>query len=174
MDWLDRISIWAIVILVIASSALISHHMGEARQKQALQQPAEAVSAVSDEEFKAKAGIVRTLLESGSIEKAEALAAELVAQRPYNAEAHFLRGDILFRKHDPVAAAFAFRDAVDLNPDYLDKKTPLFQGKKLKNVVAEALAEIDRHLEQNPGDTTARENRKLMHYLQRRIAGSCG
>jgi hypothetical protein len=31
MDWLDRISIWAIVILIIGSFALISGHMGEAR-----------------------------------------------------------------------------------------------------------------------------------------------
>jgi len=67
-----------------------------------------------------------------------------------------------------------YKEAVDLNPDYLDKKTDLFQGKKLKVAVDEALDEIEMELKANPGDKSMKDSRKLIYYLKRRIAGSCG
>ena len=85
-----------------------------------------------------------------------------------------LMGDLFMRKQDPVKAMHEYRQAIDLNPDYLDKKTPLFQGKKLKVAVGEALAEIEHRLRQNPGDEALRSEKKIIYYLYRRIAGSCG
>jgi hypothetical protein len=72
-----------------------------------------------------------------------------------------------------VRAILEYKEAVDLNPDYLDKKTPLFQGKKLKTAAAEALVEIGNRLKLNPGDEQVKRERKIIYYLQRRIAGSC-
>ncbi len=85
-----------------------------------------------------------------------------------------LLGDVLLRKQEVVKAVIEYKEAVDLNPDYLDKKTQLFQGKKLKVAVTEGLAELERDIKGHPGDEDMKKNRRIMYYLQRRIAGSCG
>jgi hypothetical protein len=82
-------------------------------------------------------------------------------------------GDIYMRKQQAVRGVLEYREAIDLNPDYLDKKTPLFQGKKLKVAVREALTEIEEGLRRNPADESLKKGRKALYYLQRRIAGSC-
>jgi hypothetical protein len=83
-------------------------------------------------------------------------------------------GDIELRKQDPVAAMEFFRSAIDLNPDFLDKKTEVFQGKKIKATVLEAKALIEKELEANPGNDELSGKRKTVYYMLRRIAGSCG
>ena len=85
-----------------------------------------------------------------------------------------LMGDIYIRRQELIKAVLEYKEAVDLNPDYLDKKTPLFQGKKLKGAVKEALDEIEKKIKANNDDEAMRQNRKVIYYLQRRIAGSCG
>jgi Flp pilus assembly protein TadD len=174
MDWLDRISLWAIVILVISSFALISGHMGEAGSDRAVQQR----MVVPDDgagrgEITDRLKVIRSLVEADNYSKAEVLIREMGQKYPYEGELHMLMGDLLMRKQDPVGATLEYKDAVDLNADYLDKKTPSFQGKKLKRAVAEAVSEIDRKIKASPGDESAIKNRKAIYYLQRRIAGSC-
>ena len=173
MDRLDRISIWAIVVLIIGSSALISHNMGEAKsdrssQKMQLPPAVPAVNMEIDNRVKA----IKALIE-GNLNKAEMLDQELIRQYPYEGEPRMLMGDIYMRKQEPVRAVLEYREAVDLNPDYLDKKTPLFQGKKLKIVVREALEDIEKKLKVSPDDESLKKERKIIYILQRRIAGSC-
>lgn len=175
MDWLDRISIWAIVILIISSFALISLHMGEAVPDPALKQRAVSSEFLPvNSEVNAKAKLIKTLLESDNLDKAEALIQELIQKYPYEGEPHMLMGDIYMRRQDPLKAMPEYKEAIDLNPDYLDKKTPLFQGKKLKIAAGEALEEADRRIKATPGDEAMKSNRKLIYYLKRKIAGSCG
>ena len=175
MDRLDRISIWAIVLLVISSSALISHHMGEARPERNGQRKAVVhASAGLSSETEGMIRTARNLMDGGSLEKAETLVKELVRKYPYEAEPYMLMGDIFMRRQEPVKAVLKYKEAVDLNPDYLDRKTPLFQGKKLKLTVKEALSEIESRMKADPGNETLKEDKKNIYYLQRRIAGSCG
>ena len=174
MDRLDRISIWAIVILIISSFALISGHMGEARPDRSPQQRA-AVSnaAATSGEIAGRVKLARNLMEAGNLVKAEVLVRDLIQNYPYEGEPRMVMGDICMRRQEPVRGMLEYKEAIDLNPDYLDKKTPLFQGKKLKIAVREALAEIDEGLRQNPADESLKKDRKTLYYLQRRIAGSC-
>ena len=173
MDRLDRISLWAIVILIIGSSGLISHNMGEAKpdrnsQKRPVAFAGPAVSMEMDNRVK----VIKALIE-GNLNKAEMLDMELISQYPYEGEPRMLMGDIYFRKQEPVRAVLEYKEAIELNPDYLDKKTPLFQGKKLKIVVREALDDIEKKLKLSPDDEALKKERKIIYILQRRIAGSC-
>ncbi len=68
----------------------------------------------------------------------------------------------------------AYRDAIDRNPDYLDRSTPVFQGRKVKHAVAEGLSEIERRAADGLATDQLKADRKLIYYLQRRLAGSCG
>ena len=174
MDRLDRISIWAIAILIITSFALISGHMGEARPDRNLQQRAAASNgAATGGEIAGRVNLARNLMEAGNLAKAEILVRDLIQNYPYEGEPRMVMGDIFMRRQDPIRAMLEYREAVDLNPDYLNKKTPLFQGKKLKIAVREALAKIDEGIRQNPADEALKKDRKTLYYLQRRIAGSC-
>ncbi len=175
MDRLDRISIWAIVILIISSLALMSLHMGEAVSDPALKQRAVSADFLPvNSEVVARAKLVKNLIESDNLEKAEVLVRELIQQYPYEGEPHMLMGDIFMRRHEPLKAMPEYKEAIDLNPDYLDKKTPLFQGKKLKIASGEALEEADKRIRENPGDEAMKKSRKMIYYLKRKIAGSCG
>lgn len=174
MDRLDRVSIWAIVILIISSFALISGHRGEARPDRNVQQRIAATDySVVNGEIDNKVKLIKNLLEADNLNKAEILIKELIQKYPYEGEPRMLMGDILMRRQEPVKATLEYKEAIDLNPDYLDKTTPLFQGKKLKIAVREALAEIEKRIRLNLKDESMKSDRKIIYYLQRRIAGSC-
>ena len=175
MDCLDRLSIWAIVILIISSFAVIVGHVGEARPDRYMRQSAAATDyVVANGEIDGMLKLAKNLMEGSNLDKAELLARELLQKYPYDGQSHMVMGDILMRKQEPVKAVSQYREAIDINPDFLDKKTPLFQGKKIKTAVTEALAEIDRKIRLAPDDESLKRERKTMYYLQRRIAGSCG
>jgi tetratricopeptide (TPR) repeat protein len=175
MDWLDRLSIWAIVILIISSCAVIVGHVGEARPDRSMRQSADAGDhAAASGERDGMLKLAKNLMEGGNLDKAELLGRELLQKYPYDGGSHMAMGDILMRKQEPVKAAFEYKEAIDINPDFLDRKTPLFQGKKIKTAVTEAFAEIDRKLQRAPDDESLKKERKTIYYLQRRIAGSCG
>ena len=174
MDRLDRASLWAIVILIISSSALISHNMGEAKPAPNSTKRQEApADPGTNAEIKNKVQIARNLLEGNNPDKAEPLVRDMILQQPYEAEPRMLMGDIHMRMQKAAIAALDYKEAVDLNPDYLDKKTPLFQGKKLKIAVREALDDIEKKLKVSPQDEYLKKERKIIYILQRRIAGSC-
>jgi len=175
MDHFDKASIAVLVVLGLASSVVIMGHRSEAKPDQnTVQRMAAQEDPAARSELESAGRLIRNLLEAGNISQAEALIGELMRKHPYQGEPHMFRGDLLMRKQDPVRAMYAYKQAIDLNPDYLDKKTPLFQGKKLKVAVGEALAEIESRIRKDPGDEALKREKKVIYYFYRRIAGSCG
>jgi tetratricopeptide (TPR) repeat protein len=175
MDRLDRISIWVIVVLIISSFVLTSGYKGEAGpDRKAPKRMAGADFSAANGEVDKKMRVIKNLMESNNLDKAEMLANELMQKYPYEGEPHMAMGDIFVRRQELMKAMPEYKEAVDLNPDYLDKKTPLFEGKKLKVVVNEALEEVEKRIDSDSADKLAKEERKLIYYIKRRIAGSCG
>ena len=175
MDTLDRISSWAIVVLIISSFVLVSGYKGEAGPNLKVQQRiGTADYSVVNSEVSNKVKLAKNILEAGNLDKAEMLVKEIIQKYPYEGGPHMVMGDIFMRSLEPVKSIPEYKEAVDLNPDYLDKKTPLFQGKKLKIAVNEALDEVEKMIDADPGNRAIRQKRKTIYYLQRRIAGSCG
>jgi len=173
MDNLDKYSAISIVLLIIVSTFLIYHQAdsGEADGRQII---AERQYVPPSPELQKKVQIASTLMENNNFDKAGVLIEELLAQFPYNGSPHMMLGDLRMREQAPIEAMLAYREAVDLNPDYLDKKTPDFQGRKIKNTVKEAQNLIEAGLKNNPADPDLRTYRKTVYYMLRKIAGSCG
>ncbi len=172
MDILDRISICAAVLLVTASAALIFNNAGQPKPPRII--PAGELEMKNNSaELAARTRTIRALIEGDNLAKAELLVQELVRTYPYEGEPRMLMGDILSRKQKIIESVLEYKEAVELNPDYLDKKTPLFQGRKLKVAVNEALNEVEKEMRLGSGERM-KEIRKSIYYLQRRIAGSCG
>jgi len=175
MDTLDKISGVVIIVLTISSLVLSISHKGEAMPDRNIQQRGIAAqSSPANGEIDSKVKLARNLLASDNPGKAEVLIQELIQKYPYEGEPHMLMGDMLMRKQEPIKAMHEYKEAIDLNIDYLDKKTALFQGKKLKRAVGEAMVEIDRRIKLNPEDEFMKSEKKTIYYLYRKIAGGCG
>ena len=172
MDKLDKLSLLAIIILVVSVSFLVAVHADDPqdRDKYVIRQQV----SVFNPELDRKVKVAKDLLENNNLLKAEELATGLISEYPYDGAPHMVIGDIQLRKQNLVAAMDSYRNGIDLNPDYLDKKTEVFQGKKIKATVLEAKAIIEKDLQENPGNSDLRQKRKTVYYMLRRIAGSCG
>ncbi|RJQ45879.1 MAG: hypothetical protein C4538_07835 [Nitrospiraceae bacterium] len=174
MDWLDKVSVLVIIVLIAGSVVLIGSHMGEAVPERDVQQrTAFADHPAANGEIESKVRVIKNFIETNNLDKAGMLTQELIQKYPYEGEPRMMMGDIFMRRQQPIKAVPEYKEAVDLNPDFLDKKTALFQGKKLKVVVGEALSEIEKAMRLNPGDESMKNEKKNIYYLQRKIAGSC-
>ena len=172
MDKLDKLSLLASIILAVSTTFLVAVYADESleRDQPGLRQQIRIYTP----ELEKKIKVARDLLENNNLPKAAELASALMTEYPYDGGPHMILGDISLRKQDPVEAMDSYRNAIDLNPDYLDKKTEFFQGKKIKATVLEAKTIIEDDLQADPGSRELKEKRKTVYYMLRRIAGSCG
>lgn len=173
MDRLDKFSVlaivvfsaWAFFLILIQTEAPDSRAIVRRQKIQAAQ--------YNDLELERKMKLARDLL-AGNMQKAEEIISGLMEEFPYSGRVHLLKGDLHLYRQQPVQAMHSYRQAVDLNLDFLDKKTPLFQGKKIRNTVEEAEQTINKALTVQPDDAVLQRQKKEVYYMLRRIAGSCG
>lgn len=173
MDRLDRFSIFAIIVLLLSSLALMTNHMGEARSDRDDYKEEASNATVVKSKIENEVKAIKVLIEGGKLSEAETLTKELLQEHPHEGEPRIIMGDIFMRKQEPIMAVLEYKEAIDINPDYLDRQTSVFQGKKMEVAVKEALSEIERNLGKNPEDALMKKHRKNIYYLQRRLAGGC-
>lgn len=174
MDKLDKFSIVFILIFIAAVAVVSAEYRivpgkNINRSLTHTRDTAEA-DGIPDDQIK----IIKSLIETNNFQKAEALLNELTGKYPYDGELHMLMGDVMMRKQDAVGAIYKYKEAVDLNPDYLDKKTAIFQGYKIKVAIDEAKARINETLSRKPDDHDMKAAKKNVYYLLKKLAGSCG
>ena len=172
MDRLDRISAFAIAGFVLWVLVLVVVQFGE--DDEWLDAPNPRAVVRLDPVLDQKVALAKGLLAGNNLAQADRLLGELSAAYPFEAMPYFLKGDAYLYRQEPVGAMLEYRKAVDLNPDFLDKKTALFQGKKIKKTVEEARAAIESGLAAKPDDPALLDARKTYYYMLRKIAGSCG
>jgi lipopolysaccharide biosynthesis regulator YciM len=174
MDKLDKISILFLLIFIaviaFVSAEYSNHSVKNINRSLTHAGNTAEAKGISDDQIK----ILKNLIEANNLHKAEALLNEFLGKCPYEGELHILMGDVMMRKQDAVGAIYKYKEAVDLNPDYLDKKTPLFQGYKIKVAIEEAKVRINDTLSKRPDDQDMKAAKKNMYYLLKKLAGSCG
>lgn len=170
MDRLDKISTIAALLLTVWALLLVIFLEPKPDERR----PSEHQIIRIDPAFDKKVNVVKTLLTGNNLEQAEALLSEMISAYPYEAMPFFLKGDLQLYRQDSVGAMLEYRKAVDLNPDFLDKKSKHFQGKKIKKTVEEAWGVIESGLTAKPDDEALLSARTVYYYMLRKIAGSCG
>ena len=170
MDILDRLSLVVILVLIATITFISIGHKSEAGNNERIHKK----QLFSAEVPPKKLDMIKDLIAANNMNKAEAVVVEMLDNYPYEGGPHMLKGDIMMRKQDPVSAIYSFRTAVELEPDYVDKNTPLFQGRKIKSAVDEAKKIIDNVLAADPVNGEMKKARKTVYYLLRSLAGSCG
>jgi tetratricopeptide (TPR) repeat protein len=173
MDSLDKKTITAIIALVV-SLTLLFLLQGNKVQSEDLSAEPRIEKRIYSPGLEKKIKVATDLLASNSVEKAELLINGLISEYPYEGQPYMLLGDLHLYRQNILQAMLAYKEAISYNPDFLDKKTPLFQGKKIKNTVKEARVYLGEQLAQNPGDKQLKEYKKTIYYMLRKIAGSCG
>ena len=134
---------------------------------------ANAAAQAASPEYSARIKAAEQLLEAGNMGKLKPLLDELIGGHPYQAEPLMVLADYYIRRQEPMAAMHAFRQALDLNLDYLEKQSPLYQGKKIRNTVREAEEQLNLARVKSPADPTIRESRQEVYYMLRKLAGGC-
>lgn len=174
MDKLDKWTVFFVIAMACYATALLATSSGPAGKNQDPGKSQTARQHVMTPELETKIQIAKNLLTQDNVEKSETLVNTLLTEFPYEGELFMLRGDLLMRRQQPIGAMYAYREAIQLNPDFLDKKTSLFQGKKIKYSVEEANAAIESGLLNTPGDSKLRNDREVLYFMKRKLAGSCG
>ena len=174
MDKLDKITILGVTVLTLYACLLLfmSNDQTLADQTRKRNQPVQQYIINPDLNNKIK--MAKNLMEQDNLEKTELLVNSLVGEFPYEGKLYMLKGDILMRRQHPIAAMYEYKEAISLNPDFLDKKTKSFQGKKIKVTVDEAMAAIESGLNKNPDNSQLKNDRQAVYFMKRKIAGSCG
>ncbi|NTV13371.1 MAG: hypothetical protein HGA96_05500 [Desulfobulbaceae bacterium] len=175
LDRLDRLALALLLLLLVASLFLVVRQSGG---PDPLARPGVASlqsGAVASPDFANKMATAVALLNGGDLARTGQMLDALIVEFPYEGGPHMLKGDLFLRDQQAIAAMLEYRQGVDLNPDYLDKKMPeLFQGKKVKRVLEEARVAITAGLARTPGDPALRQQREVLYYMLRKVAGSCG
>lgn len=175
LDRMDRLSLAVVLLLLVAVLGLLVLQPGAAGPSESKLGAVRQKVAVASPELANKLAAAATLLNGGDPVRAGQMLDALIAEYPYEGGPHMLKGDLLLRGQQAVGAMLEFRQGVDLNPDYLDKKMPeVFQGKKVKSNLEEARLAITAGLARTPGDPTLRQQREVLYYMLRKVAGSCG
>jgi hypothetical protein len=174
MDNFDKMISGLLLVLVTCTTALIFTGKDDSQATGNENRQLPARQHVTHPEFDNKISLAKKIMAENNLEKTETLVDLLISQFPYEGEPYFLRGDLLVRRQQPIAAMHEYKSAVELNPDFLDKKTPLFQGKKIKFTLQEAMTAIETGLQQEPGNMQLKNDRKIFYYMKRKLAGGCG
>ncbi|MFW8602103.1 hypothetical protein ACOHYD_11570 [Desulfobacterota bacterium M19] len=171
MDRLDKISAGALIVLLIWALVLILSYHGSAPRRMSGGRRA-LPQAARNPDLTGKIKTVKNLLAAGNPRRAMKLTDLLQKDYPYEGEVYMLKGDVMLHLQRPIAAMRQYRQAVDLNPDFLDRNTSLFRGEQIKNTVAEAQTLIEREVK--AGSAKAAGDKQVLYYMLRKIAGGCG
>ncbi len=84
-----------------------------------------------------------------------------------------LKAEIFTEKGNLVNALSMYRHAIEMEPDLVDNKTPLFIGDSVMDLITVARGKLNREKKLKPNDATLTIALDNIYYLQRRIAGGC-
>lgn len=174
MDALDRWTVLIIILTLISAAGLLIAAEKQPEEGVAGLRRQPASHLVLNPELDNNIQRARDLLARENLNQTEMLVDSLLGEFPLEGRLHLLKGDILVRRQQPVAAMYAYKEAVELNPDFLDRKTELFQGKKIKITVEEALAAIETGHGEDRNGTGMKGHLQTVYYMKRKLAGGCG
>ncbi len=173
LDNLDRIAT-ACVLVLVGWALILVVQPASPQEKSSGQEVIVEAKVEKTPAWDDKVRLINDLFDAGNLDQAEEVIKKLISEFPQDGMPHLLLGDLFVRRQQPLDAMLHYQQAVDLNPDFLDKKTPLFQGKKIKATIDEAESVIGESLTRNPNDPNLKQSRKTLYYMKRRMAGGCG
>ena len=177
MDRLDKFNIVILVALTLITAGMVIQH--EIAVKKTAGPAVDDSLLIKKQYEKRLAENARIYSEVIALQKearySEAMTRleEIIQAHPENGQSYVYKAQLLNSLGRLAEAIGMYRRAVEMEPDFVDKTSPLFIGETIMKIIPEARSKFNREKKLKPGDktiTTALEN---IYYLQRRIAGGC-
>ena len=176
MDWLDKISIIAIAGLVIVVGWMLGNHQinekGSGNRGEITGEAADANASRVEANKRLYASVI-DYQKKGLHDKAIAELDRIVKANPNNSLSYIYLAESYLAQGRLSHAIHNYRRAVEMNPDFVDPKAPLYKGDELKKLVTEGIPKLEREKKLKPEDEEVKQALKDVYYLQRRLAGGC-
>ena len=176
MDRFDKFNITILVLIsLITIGMLVNQEIIKRRQGVPGAEAAEMARYYA-EQMALNAKIyqeVISLKEQGLNDEAMTKLQEVMKTYPGKPQSYVYLAQLSLKSGKLADTIHNYRLAVENDLDYLDKKTPLFIGHEVKELVKESLPKFGREKKLKPNDETVRDVLTDLYYLQRRLAGGC-
>lgn len=126
-----------------------------------------------DPDISPKISQAKAMIEVGQSKEAVELLKPVASQYPVLAEPHALLGQAYSRDLDYNSSIKEYRLALQIDPDYVDKKSDKYIGKRITASVKECKAQSYFVLGKNPNDVYACSALNDVSYIERMLAGGC-
>ncbi len=177
MDLIQKLTISALLALTIVTAGmLIQNHIAVLNSPEATTDPQIDLQKIYEDKISKNTILyasVVDLLKQKQFSQADSKLQEIEASNPDNPQSLIYRAKLQYGLGESATAIHSYRLAIDSSPDYIDKKTPLFMGDEIMDVISETRSKLLREKKLKPGDTSIDIALEDIYYLQRRIAGGC-
>ena len=175
MDRLDILSIASIAALALAILFMLTNQgvvAGRQHNSAALARENAAYAAQVEADKKIFQGVA-SFMEKGLYSEASASLDGIMKKYPDKSLSYVYLAQLDLKQGKLGKSVHNYRKAVEMQPDYVDKKTPLYQGEEITKVVKEGMDKFEREKALKPDDKAVKRALKNVYYLQRRMAGGC-
>jgi tetratricopeptide (TPR) repeat protein len=176
MDWLNRLSIAAIAALaLIATGMVVNQEIGEKRHNtsRAMANTGNDSYAQQVERDKIIYQDVTSNMKQGLYDEAMAKLKSVMEKHPEKPLSYVYLAQLNLKEGKLGESIHNYRRAVDMEPDFVDKRTAMFIGDEISERVREGMEKFNREKGLRPNDEEVRRTLKDVYYLQRRLAGGC-
>jgi len=177
MDLIQKLTISALLALTIVTAGmLIQNHIAVLNSPEDTTDPQIHLQKIYQDKISKNTMLyasVVDLLKQKQFSQADTELLEIEASNPDNPQSLIYRAKLQYGLGESATAIHSYRLAIDSSPDYIDKKTPLFMGDEIMDVISETRSKLLREKKLKPGDTSIDIALEDIYYLQRRIAGGC-
>jgi tetratricopeptide (TPR) repeat protein len=176
VDWLDKVSIVAVAGLIVAAGGMLGNQQINKRHSDNRGEidGGKGISYASQVEVDRQMySAVTAYQDKGLHDEAIAELDRIAKNYPGNSLSYMYLAESYLAQGRLADAIRNYRRAVEMEPDYVDKRTTLFRGEELKDVVTEGILKLEREKKLKPKDDEVKQALKDVYYLQRRLAGGC-
>jgi tetratricopeptide (TPR) repeat protein len=176
MDWLDKLSITAITgITLITIGMLANQQIVKSRHNN----PG-VVAKEEKSSYALQMEIDKKIYQGFFSYKKQGLHAEamtelknIVKKYPEKSMSYVYMAQLYLKQGKLGESIHNYRQAVEMEPDYVDQRTPLFIGDEIKELVEEGREKFGREKALKPKDKVVKKALQDVYYLQSRLAGGC-
>jgi len=177
MDLIQKFTLSALLVLIIVTTGmLIQNHMSVINSPVDTANPQLDLQKIYQQKIADNdilyASVV-DFLKQKQFSQADAKLLEIEVSTPNNPQSLIYRAKLQYGLGESALAIHSYRLAIEKSPDYIDKKTPLYMGDEIMDIISEARSKLLREKKLKPGDTSIDIAIEDIYYLQRRIAGGC-
>jgi len=176
MDWLDKLSIAAIAGLTLITAGMLEN---QEVVKRRIDNPG-GVDERNKESYISQMEMDKQMYAEATSYQKKGLYAEAITEledisksHPEKSLSYVYLAQLYLSQGKLSASIHNYRRAVEIEPDYVDKRTLLFMGDEIRELVKEGMEKLEREKKLKPQDKQIRQALKDVYYLQRRLAGGC-